>query len=30
VFLNAPGRDLSLFCGPTPSHPRFKRKAEDE
>jgi pimeloyl-ACP methyl ester carboxylesterase len=30
VFLNAPGRDLSLFCGPTPSHPRFKRKSEDE
>lgn len=30
VFLNAPERDLSLFCGPTPSHPRFKRKAEDE
>lgn len=30
VFLNVPGRDLSLFCGPAPSHPRFKRKAEAE
>jgi pimeloyl-ACP methyl ester carboxylesterase len=30
VFLAAPGRDVSLFCGPTPSHPRFKRKSEEE
>jgi len=30
VFLNVPDRDLSLFCGPTPSHPKFKRKADDE
>jgi pimeloyl-ACP methyl ester carboxylesterase len=30
VFLNVPGRDLSLFCGPTPSHPRFKRKSEED
>lgn len=30
VFLNLPGRDVSLFCGPAPSHPRFKRKSEDE
>ncbi len=30
VFLNTPDRDLSLFCGPTPSHPRFKRKSEEE
>jgi pimeloyl-ACP methyl ester carboxylesterase len=30
VFLNVPGRDVSLFCGPSPSHPRFKRKSEEE
>jgi pimeloyl-ACP methyl ester carboxylesterase len=30
VFLNVPGRDLSLFCGPTPSHPRFKRKSDED
>jgi len=30
VFLNAPDRDVSMFCGPTPSHPRFKRKSEEE
>jgi pimeloyl-ACP methyl ester carboxylesterase len=30
VFLNVPGRDVSLFCGPAPSHPRFKRKSEEE
>ncbi len=30
AFLAKPDRDLTLFCGPTPSHPRFKRKSEDE
>jgi pimeloyl-ACP methyl ester carboxylesterase len=30
VFLNAPGTDVRTFCGPTPSHPRFKRKSEDD
>jgi len=30
IFLAEPQRDLSLFCGPSPSHPRFKRKSEDD
>ncbi len=30
VFLAQPDRDVSLFCGPTPSHPRFKRKSDED
>ncbi len=30
AFLAKPDRDLSLFCGPAPSHPRFKRKRDEE
>ncbi|HEY7609695.1 MAG TPA: alpha/beta fold hydrolase [Alphaproteobacteria bacterium] len=30
AFLAEPDRDLSHFCGPAPSHPRFKRKSDEE
>ena len=30
VFLEKPTADLSLSCGPAPSHPRFKRKSDNE
>ena len=30
AFLDTPDRDVSRFCGPVPSHPRFKRKSDEE
>jgi pimeloyl-ACP methyl ester carboxylesterase len=29
AFLERPETDLGLYCGPAPSHPRFKRKSDD-
>lgn len=30
TFLNDPGADVTRFCGPTPRHPEFKKKSDDE
>jgi pimeloyl-ACP methyl ester carboxylesterase len=30
AFIDDPKADLGLYCGPAPSHPRFKRKSEKD
>lgn len=30
AFIEDPGTDLGLYCGPAPSHPPFKRKSEKD